>query len=114
MPELVTHFIDGREVPSQDERTFDSVSPATGEVLAHVSFGGPGDVDRAARAAGKAFEGGGWRDMPPAARGAVLRRLAGLIADNADRIALTEARDAGKPITQARYEALSSRPGSGR
>jgi acyl-CoA reductase-like NAD-dependent aldehyde dehydrogenase len=63
MPELVTHFIDGREVPSRDGRTFDSVSPATGEVLAQVSFGGPADVDRAAQAAAAAFEAGPWRDL---------------------------------------------------
>ena len=108
MPELVTHFIDGREVPSRDGRTFDSVSPATGEVLAQVSFGGPADVDRAAQAAAAAFEAGTWRDLAPAQRGVVLRRLAALIVDNADRIAQVEARDAGKPITQAREEALSA------
>jgi acyl-CoA reductase-like NAD-dependent aldehyde dehydrogenase len=108
MPELVTHFIDGHEVPSRDGRTFDSVSPATGEVLAQVSFGGPADVDRAAQAAAAAFEAGPWRDLAPAQRGVVLRRLAALIVDNADRIAQVEARDAGKPITQAREEALSA------
>ena len=108
MSELITHFIDGRQVPSLDGQTFDSISPSTGELLAQVSFGGAGDVDRAAKAAAAAFEAGTWRDTPPAARGGVLRRLAALIVENAERIAQTEARDAGKPIAQARDEALSA------
>jgi betaine-aldehyde dehydrogenase len=108
VPELVRHLIGGREVDSRDGRTFPTINPATGEVLAEVSFGEAVDVDAAATAASQAFEERVWRDKPPADRAVILRRLAALIVDRADEIALVESRDTGKPVVQAKGEVVTA------
>ncbi|MCY4516325.1 MAG: aldehyde dehydrogenase family protein [Acidimicrobiaceae bacterium] len=94
----VQHFIDGEFVDSADGATFESISPIDNEVVADVALGGAEDVDRAVRAARRAFEEGPWPRMSAAERGAILYRLADLLEANRDEVANWETLDTGKPI----------------
>jgi acyl-CoA reductase-like NAD-dependent aldehyde dehydrogenase len=96
------HFIDGMEVPSLSERTFESLNPATGESTGAVAFGEFEDVERAVTAAWRAYDDGAWRNAAPAVRAACLRRIAQRIRDRAEEIASLESRDVGKPLTDSR------------
>jgi gamma-glutamyl-gamma-aminobutyraldehyde dehydrogenase len=95
-------FIDGEFTDALDHATFDSLAPATGTVIAQVAAGGEADVDRAVRAARAAFTRGDWSRMAPADRKSVLLRFADLIEAHGEELALVEAIDAGKPITDCR------------
>jgi gamma-glutamyl-gamma-aminobutyraldehyde dehydrogenase len=95
-------FIDGEFTDALDHATFDSLAPATGTVIAQVAAGGEADVDRAVRAARAAFSRGDWSRMAPADRKSVLLRFADLIEAHGEELALVEAIDAGKPITDCR------------
>ncbi len=95
-------FIDGAFVPAADGRTFETVSPRDGSVLAAVARGAGEDVSRAVRAARAAFERGGWALADPAARGRVLVRLSQLMTERLEELAMIEARDTGHPISDAR------------
>ncbi|MFF5076285.1 aldehyde dehydrogenase family protein [Actinoplanes sp. NPDC000266] len=90
-------FIDGKSVPAADGRRIPSVNPATGVVLAEVAACGEQDVDRAVAAARRAFPR--WAATSPGERKAVLLRLATLIRENADELALLDSLDAGKLIS---------------
>ncbi len=79
--------------------TFATVDPATGRTLAHLPACAAEDVDAAVASARAAFRAGVWSDLHPSARKAVLARLADLIEDNVTELAVMEALDAGKPIT---------------
>lgn len=92
-------YIDGEFVDAADGSVFETLAPATGEVLASVASCGPTDVDRAVVAARRSFESGGWRDLSPAARKLALQRFADLIEANAQELAEIDAVDAGKTIT---------------
>jgi aldehyde dehydrogenase (NAD+) len=84
---------------------FDTINPATGEVLTHISEASPGDVDQAVAAARKAFDdaSGPWRKMSASERGKVLWRVADLLDKNIDELAELETLDNGKPIFESRY-----------
>ena len=96
-------LIDGQWVCGS--QTFETVNPATGEVLTQVAEAGAADVDRAVFAARKAFEDrtGAWRKMSASERGRLIWRLADLIEKNIDEIAELETLDNGKPIFESRY-----------
>ena len=91
-------LIDGRRVPSASGRTFKSLNPATGQVIATVAEGNEADVAHAVAAARRAFEGP-WRTMRAAERGQILLRWAELLKAHADEIVELESIDAGKPIS---------------
>lgn len=91
-------LIDGRRVPASSGRTFKSLSPATGQVVAIVAEGNEADVEHAVAAARRAFEGP-WRTMRASERGQILLRWAELLKQHADEIAEIESIDAGKPIS---------------
>lgn len=95
-------FIDGRFVAAADGRTFDDVSPRDGSVIAQVARGSAEDIDRAVRAARRAFESGAWSLADPAQRKRVLLRLAELIDEHAEELAQLESADVGHPIGDAR------------
>ena len=92
----------------QEEKTFDIVEPATSEVMARAAVASPADADRAVKAAREAFERGSWSDAPASARAKVLYKIAELIRADVDRLATLEARNAGKPIRDARDEVLGA------
>jgi acyl-CoA reductase-like NAD-dependent aldehyde dehydrogenase len=95
-------FIDGGFVPAAEGATFDDVSPRDGTVIASVAAGAAEDVDRAVRAARRAFEAGEWALADPAQRKRVLLRLAELIDEHAEELAQLESADVGHPISDAR------------
>jgi acyl-CoA reductase-like NAD-dependent aldehyde dehydrogenase len=97
-------IVAGAARPAADAATFAVHEPATGRVLAEVARAGTGDVDAALAAAATAFDTGVWADEPATARGRVLARVAGLIREHAEDLARLEARNAGKPIGDARWE----------
>jgi acyl-CoA reductase-like NAD-dependent aldehyde dehydrogenase len=81
---------------------FDTLNPATGEVLTQIPEASAGDVDAAVSAARKAIESGPWRKMPASERGRLIWRLADLIEKNIDELAELETLDNGKPIFESR------------
>ncbi len=92
----IQHLIDGAEVRSADY--FDTVNPATQEVLAQVARGGEKEIDAAVAAAKAAFPA--WAARPAVERAALLRKLGDLIAKLAPQIAETETLDTGQVIAQ--------------
>ncbi|HTM90148.1 MAG TPA: aldehyde dehydrogenase family protein, partial [Terriglobales bacterium] len=86
-------------------KTFDTVNPATGEVITQVAEAGPAEVDRAVKAARKAFDerGGPWQKISASERGKLLWRLADLLEKNIEEFAELETLDNGKPIFESRY-----------
>lgn len=93
-------FIDGQFVESLSQKTFDTYNPATGEVLAAVYEAGPEDIDRAVKAARKAFDQGPWSKMGTAERSRLMYKLADLIEEHREELAQLETLDNGKPIRE--------------
>lgn len=91
-------FIDGKFCPAKSGKTFETVNPATGAVLAHVAACGVEDVDFAVAKARDAFEDGRWSRLHPRDRKEALIRLAKLISLNARELAVMESLDSGKTI----------------
>ncbi|TCO83477.1 gamma-glutamyl-gamma-aminobutyraldehyde dehydrogenase [Plasticicumulans lactativorans] len=94
-------LIDGRFVDAASGRTFATINPASGQVLAQVAECDAVDVDRAVAAARAAFEDRRWAGQPPAARKRVLLRWAELILAHTEELALLESLDMGKPIADS-------------
>src|SRR5213083_59176 len=90
-------LIDGKWVEAASGKTFETPNPATGEVLARVAEGGAEDVERAVRAARRAFDEGRWPHVPPPERERFLLKVADLIETHADELAQLETLDNGKP-----------------
>jgi len=85
-------------VAAADGATRATYDPATGEMLTEVAECGPADVDRAVVAARRSFESGAWSRRHPRDRATVLQRLAELILEHLDELALLDSRDGGKRI----------------
>ena len=96
------HLIGGRWVEAASGKTFPVYNPATEEVIAHVAEGDAEDIDRAVKAARRAFESGPWPTLTPAERGRMIWRLGDLIYEHLEELAQLESLDNGKPITVAR------------
>ncbi len=94
-------FVAGRYCHARDGRTFDCLSPVDGRLLGKVAWCGAADVDAAVQAARQAFEREDWAGLPPRERKARLLRLAGLIEQHAEELALLETLDMGKPVSDA-------------
>ncbi|WP_340537326.1 aldehyde dehydrogenase family protein [Nocardioides sp. GXZ039] len=96
-------LIDGEWVDAADGKTFETLNPATEEVLAVVAQGSAADADRAVKAARKAFEPGSpWSKFTPRERSHLLWRIGDLIEEHADEFAQLEALDNGKRVEAAR------------
>jgi aminomuconate-semialdehyde/2-hydroxymuconate-6-semialdehyde dehydrogenase len=102
------HIIGGVEVPSVDGATMPDIDPFTREPWATIACGGKADADLAVAAARKAFDEGPWPRMGYEARQAILHRLADLMEEHADELAMADTRDMGKPITQALHDVARS------
>ena len=102
MADAYQMFINGEWVNSSDGQTRYVINPATGEVLATVQEGTKEDADKAVAAARAAFEGD-WYDSTPKDRQLALLKLADLIEEHADELALIETRDMGMAIGDARW-----------
>ncbi|MBZ5572436.1 MAG: aldehyde dehydrogenase family protein [Acidobacteriia bacterium] len=96
-------LIDGQWV--ETAKKFDTVNPATGEVLTQIAHASSADLDRAVAAARKAFEdrSGPWRKMSASERGRLIWKLADLLEKNIDEFAELETLDNGKPIFESRH-----------
>jgi len=92
----IQHLIDGTQVSGTE--WFETVNPATQEVLAEVARGGPLEIDAAVAAAKAAFPK--WAGSPATQRAALLRKLGDLIAKHVPDLAKTETQDTGQVIAQ--------------
>ncbi len=95
-------FIGGQWVPAASGKTFETVNPATEEVITQVAEGDAADIDLAVEAARNAFENGPWSKMDARDRGRLIAKLADLIEDEAEELAALETLDNGKPIREAK------------
>jgi len=93
-------YIDGKFSDAESGAVFETEDPFSGEVWAVVPRCGAADVNRAVESAYKAFTTGAWPALTPTARGALLFRLADLIAENAQALADVEVRDNGKLLAE--------------
>ena len=91
-------LINGDWVPAEGGETFETFNPATGEKLADCANASPADIDRAVEAARAAFPA--WSKTAPAERANLLLKVADLIEANAERLAMAETLDNGKPIRE--------------
>ena len=96
-------LIDGQWI--EGSTTFDTINPATEEVLTQVAEASPAHVDRAVVTARRAFEepNGPWRKLSASERGRLLWKLSDLMEKHIDELAELETLDNGKPIFEARY-----------
>src|ERR1700732_19503 len=96
-------LIDGHWVEGM--KKFDTINPATGDVLTQISAASSEDVDHAVEAARRAFEdrNGPWRKLSASERGRLVWKLADLLEKNIDEFAELETLDNGKPIFESRY-----------
>src|SRR5215510_8790100 len=94
-------FINNEWVEPLDGTCFDTLNPATGEVIASVAQGGTADIDRAVKAARHALESAPYSTMDAADRGRLLLRLADLVEAHAQELAQLESLNAGKTIADS-------------
>jgi len=99
------HLIAGNWRDGDAGERFDCHSPAHGVIVSQNATGSEGDATDAILAARKAFDSGVWSRLPAKDRASMLNKAADLIEENFERIALMDALESGKPITQARGEA---------
>ena len=93
-------FINGKWVDSVSGKTFDTLNPATEEVITSIAEGDKADIDLAVTAAREAFENGPWKKIDARDRGRILLEIANLIEKNKDELALLDTMDNGKPINE--------------
>ena len=94
-------FIDGKFVAPSTGKYFDSINPATEEKLTEIALGNDQDVDRAVKAARRAYDKV-WGKMPGRERGKYLFRIARIIQEKMRELAVLESMDGGKPIKETR------------
>ncbi|MGY2261722.1 aldehyde dehydrogenase [Pseudomonas sp. SDO55104_S430] len=94
-------LIDGRQISAASGATFDSINPATNQLLARVAACGEVEVDMAVRSARRAFNEGPWARMAPVERKRVLLRLSELMLAHREELALLDSLDMGKPVMDA-------------
>ncbi|MFP5434328.1 MAG: aldehyde dehydrogenase family protein [Alphaproteobacteria bacterium] len=89
----------GQRVPALSGQRFETRNPATGDLLATVAQGGAEDVDRAVKSARAAFEGP-WRRMKPVERQRIMLRLADLVEQHFEELAMLDTLDLGAPYSR--------------
>ncbi|MCZ6687369.1 MAG: aldehyde dehydrogenase family protein [Gammaproteobacteria bacterium] len=94
-------FIGGEFVAPKEGRYFDSINPANEKVLARIASAGKDDVDRAVKAARKAYQTS-WSKLKPAERAKYIYRIARVLQERAREFAVIESLDGGKPIRESR------------
>lgn len=92
-------LIDGAFVDAKDGAVFDNFNPASGKLLNRIAACAAEDVDKAVKAARKAFDAGTWSRLEPRERKKILLRFAALLEENLKELALLDSIDAGKPIS---------------
>ncbi len=94
-------FIGGEFVAPAEDRYFETINPATEEMLSSVALGSDADVDRAVKAARKAYTGT-WSKLSAGDRGKYIFRIARILQERAREFAVIESLDGGKPIRESR------------
>jgi acyl-CoA reductase-like NAD-dependent aldehyde dehydrogenase len=94
----------GERVFAAEGKTFSVIEPGTGKAFAEVAEAGIQDVERSVQIANRAFEDGKWPRLSATERGRILLRASTLVRERLEDIAIVEARNAGKPIRDARGE----------
>ena len=92
-------LIGGQWTDALSNKTFDSVNPATGKVIAQLAEGAAEDIDRAVAAARTAFEGP-WSKFKPFDRQALMLKIADTVETHFDDMAVLETMDMGAPIAR--------------
>ena len=90
-------LIDGKWRPSVSGKTFETVDPATNQVICRVAEGDDADIDLAVAAARRAFDSGPWSRMSGSERGRLIYKLADLVEKHQEELAALESLDNGKP-----------------
>ncbi len=103
---MIEHFIDNEFVASAAGKTFETLNPTTNKPITSVASGESSDIDKAVKAARKAFDSGPWPRMAAEERARYLRRIGQLIEKHADAIAEAEIEDTGIPISQIKKGAI--------
>ncbi|MFJ7928566.1 aldehyde dehydrogenase family protein [Peribacillus sp. NPDC096448] len=91
-------LINGELVEATSGKTFETLDPSNGKVLAVVSEAGPEDVDKAVKAARTAFDNGPWKKMSASERSRLIYKLADLMEEHKEALAQLDTLDNGKPI----------------
>src|SRR5438093_12722706 len=108
-PEAIDHvkiqpryglFIGGKMVAAHSKKHFPTINPATEKTLSEVVDADAVDVDRAVKAAGKAFDS--WARLAPSRRARYLFRISRLLQERSRELAVLETMDGGKPIKESR------------
>jgi len=97
------HFIGGQWVAAANGASLPVIDPSTGETFDHLARGTAADIDRAVAAARAALNGG-WGKLTATERGRILSTMGQIILSRHEALAQLEARDTGKPLTQARND----------
>src|SRR5688500_15963906 len=94
-------FIDGKHVEPENAATIPILNPATGEKICDAPAASAGDVDKAVKAARRAFDEGTWPGMSPGARARMLRKFGDLIWQRREELGLLESLNNGKTFKDA-------------
>jgi len=100
------HLIGREVVPARPDATLPVIDPSTGETFGAIARGTAADMDAAVAAARAALDGE-WGALTATQRGRLMIALAGLIRGHADELTALEVRDVGKPVRQARADAIA-------
>ncbi|MBP0597209.1 aldehyde dehydrogenase family protein [Herbaspirillum sp. LeCh32-8] len=100
------HFIDNRWVEPASGDSIPVIDPSDGQVFESIARGNEADIDRAVKAARRAYEGA-WGKLSAAERGRLLMKLSLKLQDHQEELAQLEGRDCGKPMKQARADAAA-------
>src|SRR6202048_3228959 len=100
---MATMIIEGERTKAASGKTYEVRNPATGEVVDEVPAGGPADVDKAAKAASKAFAT--WSKLAPAKRAEILHKAAHHMLGKVEQIAPILTKEQGKTLLESRLEA---------
>jgi aldehyde dehydrogenase (NAD+) len=101
-------LINGEFVDAANGETFETINPATGEIIASIAKAGVEDVNRAVHSARAAFNGE-WRSASPLMRQKLMLALAELIGENIDEIAHLDSVDMGLPLSKSRGSVMTAR-----
>src|SRR6266480_1556276 len=96
--------IGGKRVPAADSKTFPVIEPGSGTPFVEIAESGPEDVEQAVQMAYQSFEAGQWPRLSATARGRILLKASTIVRERLEDIAVIEARNASKPIRDARDE----------
>lgn len=96
------HLVTGEDVAPASADYFPTFDPSDGRVITHVARGDAADVDAAVRSCAETFASRAWTSVSPLERSRMLLRLAGLVLEHREELALLETLDNGKPLSQSR------------